>query len=73
MTTYKTLCTKRIKDVLDAVKEYTGKTLALKQVERLEAIRDRLIEKESRMSDAHEEFLIDEHEEIDAANPLSTI
>ena len=70
MTTYKTLCTKRVKDVADAVKEYTGKTLALKQVERLEAIRDRLVEQESRMSDSHEEFLIDEHEEIVAATAI---
>ena len=61
MTTYKTLCTKRIKDVADAVKEYTGKKLAPTQVEHLEAIRDRHFEQESRMSDSHEEFLIDEH------------
>ena len=46
MTTYKTLCTNRIRDVNDAVTEYTGKTLALQQIERLEAIRDKLVERE---------------------------
>ena len=70
MTTYKTLCTKRVKDVADTVKEYIGKTLAQKQVERLEAICNRLVEQESRMSDSHEEFLIDKHKEIVAATTI---
>ena len=46
MTTYKTLCTNRIRDVSDAVKEYSGRTLALQQIELLEAIRDKLVEQE---------------------------
>ena len=44
MTTYKTFCTSRVKAVNDAVKEYREKTLALKQIEHLESIRDRLTE-----------------------------
>ena len=41
---------KRIKDVCDSVKEYTGKTLALKQIEGIEALRDKLMEQEEQMS-----------------------
>ena len=67
MTSYKTLCVKRIKAVADAVKEYTGKTLALKQIEHLESIRDHLRDQEEQMNQAHEQFLIDEHEELAAA------
>ena len=67
MTSYKTFCMKRIEDVNDAVKEYTGKTLALKQIEHLESIRDSLRDQKERMNQAHEEFLIDEHEELAAA------
>ena len=67
MTSYKTLCVKRIKAVADAVKEYTGKTLALKQIEHLESIRDHLRDQEERMNRAHKEFLIDGHEELAAA------
>ena len=44
ITSYKSFCMKRIKDVNDAVKKKTDKTLALKQIERLEAIRDKLVE-----------------------------
>ena len=63
MTSYKTLCVKRIKAVADAVKEYTGKTLALKQIEHLESIRDNLRDQEERMN----QFPIDEHEQLAAA------
>ena len=70
MTTYKTLCTNRIRDVNDAVKEYTGKTLALQQIERLEAIRDKLVEQEDRMTQSYEQFALEEHEEIDAATTI---
>ena len=38
MTSYKTFCMKRIKAVADAVKKYTGKILAWKQIEHLETI-----------------------------------
>ena len=47
--------------VQDAVKEYTGKTIALKQVEHLEMIRDKLMDQEDRMTKAHEQVTIDEH------------
>ena len=67
MTSYKTLCVKRIKAFADAVKEYTGKTLALKQIEHLESIRDNLRDQEKRMNLVHEQFSIDEHEELAAA------
>ena len=67
MTSYKTLCVKRIKAVADAVKEYTGKTLALKQIEHLGSIRDDLRDQEKRMNLVHKQFTIDEHEELAAA------
>ena len=67
MTSYKSLSMKKIKAVADAVKEYTGKTLVLKQIEHLESIRDDLRDQEKQMDLAHEQFLIDEHEELDAA------
>ena len=67
MTSYKTFCMKRIKAVADAVKEYTGKTLASKQIEHLESICDHLRDQEEQMNQAHEQFLIDEHEELAAA------
>jgi NAD(P)H-hydrate repair Nnr-like enzyme with NAD(P)H-hydrate dehydratase domain len=44
MTTFKTFCTSRVKAVNDAVKEYQEESLALKQIESLEAIRDKLVE-----------------------------
>ena len=56
-----------IKAVADAVKEYTGKTLASKQIEHLESICDHLRDQEEQMNRAHEEFLIDEREELAAA------
>ena len=67
MTSCKTLCVKRIKAVADAVKEYTGKTLALKQIEHLESICDNLRDQEKQMNLVHEQFTIDEHEELAAA------
>ena len=70
MTTYKTFCTSRAKAVNDAVKEYREKTLALKQVEHLESIRDRLTEQEVRMTQSYEQFALEEHEEIDAATTI---
>ena len=70
MTTYKTLCTNRIRDVNDAVKEYTGKTLALQQSGCLEDIRDKLVEQEDRMTQSYEQFALEEHEEIDAATTI---
>ena len=44
----------RIKDINNAVKEYTDKTLTLKQIERLEAIRDKLVEQDDRMTQSYE-------------------
>ena len=44
--------------------EYTGKTLALKQIEHLESIRDNLRDQEERMNQVYEQFTIDEHEEL---------
>ena len=70
MTTYKTLCTNRIRDVNDAVKEYTGKTLALQQSGCLEDIRDKLVEQEDRMTQSYEQFAVEEHEDIDAATVI---
>ena len=70
MTAYKTFCTSRMKDVNDAVKEYAGKTLALKQIEPLEAVRDKLLEQEDRMTQSYEQFFLEEHEEIDAATTI---
>ena len=65
---------KRIKDVNGAVKEYTHKTLTLKQIEPLEAIRDKLWSKKIEWQNrTYEQFIFDEHKEIDAANPQSTI
>ena len=58
---------KKIKAVADAVKEYTGKTLALKQIEHLESIRDDLRDQEKRMNLVHGQFTIDEHEELATA------
>ena len=46
MVMFKTFCTKRITDVLDAVKEYTGKIFALTMIEYLEVIRGKLMEQE---------------------------
>ena len=63
MTSYKTLCVKRIKAVADAVKEYTGKTLALEQIKHLESIRDNLRDQEEQMNQSDEQFTIDEQEE----------
>ena len=60
MTSYKTFCMKKIKAVADAVKEYTGKTLALKQIEYLESIRDDLRDQEKGMNLVHEQITIDE-------------
>ena len=70
MTTYKTFCSSRVKAVNDAVKEYREKTLALKQIEHLESIRDRLTEQEVRMTQSYEQFALEEHEEIDAATTI---
>ena len=70
MTTYKTLCTSRMKTVNDAVKEHQGKTLALKQIEHLESLRDKLVEQEDRMTQSYEQFALEEHEEIDAATTI---
>ena len=70
MTTYKTFCTSRVKAVNDAVKEYREETLALKQIERLETIRDKLVEQEDRMTQSYEQFALEEHEEIDAATTI---
>ena len=67
MTSYKSLCMKMIKAVADAVKEYTGKTLVVKQIEHLESIRDNLRDQEKRMNLVHKQFTIDEHEELAAA------
>ena len=58
---------KKIKAVADAVKEYTWKTLTLKQIEHLKSIRDDLRDQEKRMNLVHEQFTIDEHEELAAA------
>ena len=52
------------------IKENTGKTIALKQIERLEAIRDKLVEQEDRMTQSYEQFALEEHEEIDAATTI---
>ena len=54
MTSYKTFCMKKIKAVADAVNEYTGKTLVLKQIEHLESIWDNLRDQEKQMNLAHE-------------------
>ena len=70
MTTYKTLCTSRMKTVNEAVKEHQGKTLALKQIEHLESLRDKLVEQEDRMTQSYEQFALEEHEEIDAATTI---
>ena len=70
MTSYKGFCMKRMIDVNDTVKEHTGKTLALKQIEHLVAIRDKLMEQEDRMTQSYEQFTVDEHEEIDTATVI---
>ena len=59
-----------MKAVNDAVKEYREETLALKQIERLETIRDKLVEQEDRMTHSYEQFALEEHEEIDAATTI---
>ena len=64
MTLYKTFCMKRIKAVAYAVKEFTGKTLALEQIKHLESIRDNLRDQEERMNQFQQQFTIDEHEEL---------
>ena len=46
MTTYKTVCTSQVKAVNDGVKEYRAETLALKQIECLETIRNKLVEQQ---------------------------
>ena len=61
---------KRIIDVNGAVKEHTCKTLALQQIEHLEAIRDKLMEQEDQMTQSYEQFTIDEQKEIDAATVI---
>ena len=48
-----------MKTVNDAVKEHKGKTLALKQIEHLESLCDKLVEQEDQMTQSYEQFALD--------------
>ena len=56
MSNFSTICNLNSHIV---VKEHTGKTLALKQIECLEAIRDKLVEQEDQMAQSYEQFTVD--------------